>query len=839
MAKTYKMSRRRVTERDPSILDGLNPEQREAAAHVDGPMLILAGAGSGKTRVITHRIANLIRNEGVDAGEILAVTFTNKAAAEMRERVDRLLEDDALAWQVTISTFHSLCARLLRRHGEKLGLTRDFAIYDQDDQTSLIKKVLQDEDRKADRAEIRRLRDFVERMKNAGHTPVVAHEMAYSAAQEEDAYFYEKYQEALRGSNCVDFGDLILGVLEMFRADPDLAKSYSQRWRYQMVDEFQDTNPAQYEFLQHLLVAHDNLCVVGDDDQSIYRWRGASVANILGFDQKFPETRVVRLEQNYRSTQVILDAAHDVIRENEERHPKTLWTEKEGGEPIVCFTATDEREEASWVVRKIDDSHRDGVGYREMAIFYRTNAQSRAFEEQLRFSGIPYQIIGGMSFYARSEVKDLLAYLKVALNPLNEIDLLRVINTPTRGVGASTIDKLRVAAALPQIGSLWRAVEWLHEPRRKVAEEPPPGWLPGIDASIEIDPELQALLDLTSVPTKGLRTFWEILTKLRDELTSDELRLAPTVQALLETLNYRDYLQRTEPERAEDKLRNVHELVNAIDDFEKAVEGEQPPAEILRDFLDRSALLAQTDAIDPELGAVTLMTVHSSKGLEFDTVFLAGMEDELFPSTRDEDPQELEEERRLAYVAITRAKRRLYMSLALERRLYGQHREQSPSRFLESIDPSRIAMDPSSASSRSRYSRSSYSSGGSSRWGTGGSSRRRRPNIGTGTAEWEYDQSPPMEMGAIKRAVDAARHKPTYDEYSQVPPNEEWDAPAVTSFEADRPEGDLVGAVCSHTSFGVGQIDAVSGSGDHATITVTFANGTQKKIKRKWLKILG
>ena len=825
MAKYTLRRSRGEKEGDPTILDALNPQQREAAAHVDGPLLILAGAGSGKTRVITHRIAHLVRNEGVLPDNILAVTFTNKAAAEMRERVDRLLQDDSLAWRVTISTFHSLCARLLRRHADRLGLDRNFVIYDEDDQASLIKRVLQDEDRKADRAEIRRLRDYIERMKNDGRTPAQAHEIVRSSADEEDAIFYEKYQEALRGANCLDFGDLILGVLEMMRSDEELAASYSRQWRYIMVDEFQDTNPAQYELLRHFLSAHDNLCVVGDDDQSIYRWRGATVDNILGFDGDFPKTKVVKLEQNYRSTQTILDAANDLIQHNEGRHPKRLWTEQAGGEPISCFSASDDREEATWVARRIEELHREGVEYREMSVFYRTNAQARAFEEQLRFAGIPYQIVGGTSFYARAEIKDILAYLKVALNPSNEVDLLRIVNTPTRGIGGSTIDKLRVAAALPQIGSIWNAIAWLARDAGTTIAEPPPGWLPGIDASLPVDPELQDLRDLTSRPAAGLRSFHAIIEGLHAEL-HEKPTLAPVVMQLVETLDYRAHLEKNEPERAEDKERNLHELVNAIDDFEKEAGDDLNPVERLRQFLDRSALLASTDSIDEELGAVTLMTVHGSKGLEFDTVFLAGMEDEVFPMVRDGDESELEEERRLAYVAITRAKRKLFVSMALRRRLYGQYREMTPSRFLADLDPSRLEMDPGSV----RAARSS---------GFARPSPRRRPNYGRGTAEWEFDQSAEMEVGSIARSLRELRSAPTYDEYSQLPAYEEWDAPAATEVERASGDADLVGQVCSHPSFGMGRITAVSGVGDMATITVRFADGAEKKIKRKYLKIHG
>ena len=409
------------------FLHGLNPPQRQAATHTQGPLLILAGAGSGKTRVITHRAAYLIDQGLAHPEQILAVTFTNKAAAEMRERVDRLLVEigrPEASGQVTISTFHALGARLLRRHANLLGLKWSFQIYDDGDQQRLIRELLTLQDKPKDAAAIRAMRGYIERMKNRGYSPAKAHEVAFRGEDEEAAFFYESYQEALRQANCLDFGDLILGVLEIFRAHPALATSYSKQWRYIMVDEFQDTNPAQSELLTHLTLAHNNLVVVGDDDQAIYRWRGATIANILGFEKDYKDALVVKLEQNYRSTQAILTAADQVIRHNPSRREKTLWTQTEGGAPVVMFTAQSEREEAQYVADKISrmTASQKERTWQDFAIFFRTNAQARSFEEQLRFSGIPYQIVGGTSFYQREEIKDLLAYLKVALNPGNAVD---------------------------------------------------------------------------------------------------------------------------------------------------------------------------------------------------------------------------------------------------------------------------------------------------------------------------------------------------------------------------------------------------------------------------------
>ena len=815
MAKHLRM-KRMSSGADPSILDGLNEPQREAASTVDGPLLILAGAGSGKTRVITHRIAHMVRNCEIGPEQILAVTFTNKAAQEMRERVDDLLgpEHEDAAWRITISTFHSLCARLLRKYAPRIGLTRHFVIYDDADQRALVKQVMIARDLKPDRSEINRLRDMMERHKNAGRTATQAYEHAHSAGAEDDAAFYEAYQHALRTANCVDFGDLILGVLELLRADADLARLLSEQWRYLMVDEFQDTNPSQYELLRHLSCAHDNVCVVGDDDQSIYRWRGATIANIMGFDRDFDETRIVKLEQNYRSTQVILDAANDIISRNQGRRPKVLWTERSGGDPITCFAATDDREEATWVARTIASVAHEGVGYGDVAVFYRTNAQARAFEEQLRFAGIGYQVVGGMSFYAREEIKDLLSYLRVALNPASEVDLLRVLNTPKRGVGNTTIDKLRIAAAFPEVGSLWDAVQWAAGAR--------------LDAQ-PMTPEVAAITQLGR-PAAGIRSFHEIVSQVRASLQEGH-SLAAILQQLLLTLDYRDHLQNKDSERADDKMRNAHELVNAIDDFETQNGELGAPVDVLRAFLDRSALLASIDGVDPDAGRVTLMTVHSSKGLEFDTVFLAGMEDKTFPSLRDDDEEELEEERRLAYVAITRAKRKLYVSYAHRRRVFGEWRNMSQSRFLAALDPQRLELDPGSASP-------------SMSWGA--RQRRdahrtfRRSNLGRDRDAWEFDQTAPMIRAST-------RAKPTTsdgeDTFQQDAPSYEFfdDDPSVLPPAATAPaepdSASLVGRFCSHTRFGTGEILAVSGHGDMATVTVSFASDGTKKIKRRFLKI--
>lgn len=830
-----------------TLLDNLNPAQREAASHFEGPLLILAGAGSGKTRVMTHRIAWLISEKGVYPEQILAMTFTNKACGEMRDRVDRLLDDARAAQNVTISTFHALCARLLRLHARKIGLSSDFVIYDDADQLALIRRVMEDTDRGNDRSEARRLRNFIEKMKNDGLTPKQAHEQAFDRNAEQDVEFYEMYQKQLRAANCVDFGDLILGVLEVFRAAPDIATSYSRQWRFVMVDEFQDTNPSQYELLKHLTSDHDNLAVVGDDDQAIYRWRGATVANILGFEEGFPGATVVKLEQNYRSTQMILDAANDVIQHNWRRREKRLWTDRAGGEPISYFTANDDREEAQYVANRIADVIRAGKEYSDIAVFYRTNAQGRAFEEQLRFQSIPYQVVGGTSFYAREEVKDVLAYLKVALNPANEVDVMRVINKPTRGVGNTTIDKLRVAAAVGHVEGLFGAIAYAVSPNQPSGgESTGHGWLPGMGpGGVLVDPALADLTGLRGKSANGLKEFYEVVSYVQDSLRTSS-SLASTVQGLLERTRFFEWLVTSDPERADDRQQNVAELVNAIAEFEK--EWVPDPAQrtreprgtrLLRAFLDRSALIQGTDDLD-ERGAVTLMTVHGSKGLEFDTVFIVGMEEEIFPSVRDNDPDELDEERRLAYVAITRAERRLFITNAQRRRVFGTIRNTAPSRFVLDIEPGRLKIDARSSSKFVDYARPSYANN---------RMRFERQLMATGTKEWEFDQSPEMRRNAIGTALQRLKSGESIDEFSQIthwddvtqvaptpPPNvhdvSHWGLQDESSGD------DLIGKTVTHPTFGVGQIRAVSGQGDEAKLTIRFPTVGEKKIVRRFVRIL-
>lgn len=841
------------------LLEHLNPPQREAVTHQEGPLLILAGAGSGKTRVITHRIAHLIDQGAAHPEQLLAVTFTNRAADEMRERVDALLrqigQPEASAG-ITISTFHSLGARLLRRHADRLGLDWSFQIYDDVDQIRLVRELLRARDMDSGQAYVRRMRGYIERMKNRGIPPRRAHEIAYNPQDEEAAWFYEAYQRTLHQANCLDFGDLILGVLQIFRQAPGLAASYSRQWRFLMVDEFQDTNPSQYELLDHLTTEHDNLAVVGDDDQAIYRWRGATITNILGFEKDHEGTRVIKLEQNYRSTQIILDAADDVIQHNPERRDKKLWTEQEGGESIGVFTARDGREEAQWVAEKIRLlAAETGDGWGEFAVFFRTNAQARLFEEQLRFASVPYQIVGGTSFYQRAEVKDLLAYLKVALNPENQVDLLRVINTPTRGVGQATLGKLLGLAQIDGVETVFDAIRFVLG--ADVTLEGDVDLITPRPRDLDEDEVLVAVEQMRAPQIQGVRDFYETLQGLRDDLLHFD-SLAELLRQFIERIHYFAHIEAKHPEVADDKQRNVAELVSAIEEFERDFDpgdsgtgtfqsddliesshsmlSDAPAVRTLRAFLDQSALVQPVEGLDEDEEAadrVTLMTVHGSKGLEFTHVFLVGMEDDLFPSVRDpSDEEELHEERRLAYVAITRARERLFITNARRRRVYGSMRENAPSRFLLDIDPERLVIDPKSSADILDWTPRR---------------RRRRPPTDdelyfrdgqAADMEFSFDQSSELVDG---------EPTPDHDEFSQLVPADwdDWGGDAGTSHEdapspePSRDEASLVGKVVTHVRFGIGEIKAVSGSGDRANVTVAFPGAGEKTIVRRFLKVFG
>jgi len=618
----------------------LNPAQWEAVTHTEGPLLILAGAGSGKTRVLTYRIAYLIGAAGVSPREILAVTFTNKAAREMIRRVEALLGTDSAG--VWIGTFHGICLRILRAHGHLLAVGPDFTIYDADDQRRLAKTVVEEMGLDPRRVSPGSLLHRVARWKDEG----IPADRVPAEVEEDVREFYRRYQDRLREARAMDFGDLLLETLLLFEAHPDLADHYRRRFRHVLIDEFQDTNRVQYRLAIHLARPHGNLCVVGDDDQSIYTWRGADVRNILSFEEDFPGARVVKLEQNYRSTQAILDAAWAVVSRNRHRHPKRLWTDRNDGDPVVVHEARTEEEEAAWVADTIGELRRQGMPLGEIAVLYRVHALSRPLEEALLTRTIPYVVYGGLRFYDRKEVKDALAYLRLVLNPDDPVAFRRVVNVPPRGIGASTVSAVEELAREEGLG-LHRAAQAAVTGGR-----------------------------LRTRQARALGVFLGLLDRWRRLLGTVPLR--ELLLRVLEDSGYLESLPRLDPREARERRENLQELLNAAETFERE-EGGDPKA-----FLDRAALVSDQDLGPDRAEVVTLMTLHAAKGLEYRVVFLTGLEEGVLPhqfSMREDE--EVEEERRLCYVGMTRAKDRLYLSRARIRAVYGRDGGiREPSRFL-------------------------------------------------------------------------------------------------------------------------------------------------------------
>ena len=637
-----------------SIYDSLNPMQRQAVFHTEGPLLILAGAGSGKTRVLTHRIAYLIQEKKVNPWNILAITFTNKAAQEMRERVDRIagFGSDAI-W---VSTFQSTCARILRRHIDNLGYDTNFTIYDTDDQKSVIKDVCR---RLNVDTKIFKERALLSQISHAKDNLITPDQMEMDAAgdfnQKKTAMVYREYQAALRKNNALDFDDLIVKTVELFQNCDRVLEYYQERFKYIMVDEYQDTNYAQFKFVSLLASRYENLCVVGDDDQSIYKFRGANIENILGYERVFPNAAVIRLEQNYRSTQNILNAANHVIANNAERKEKTLWTENEEGPKIHFRQFMNGFEEAEYIVGEISKAHREGLcQYRDCAILYRTNAQSRLFEEKFINANIPYKIVGGVNFYARKEIKDLLCYLKTVDNARDDLAVQRIINVPKRGIGATTLGRVQDYADKMGI-SLYEAL--------RVAEE-----VPSIGRSLsKID---------------GFVTFIQMLKSKAQAYTVEDL-----LKEIIELTGYVKELEAEDTEEARARIENIDELISKTVTYQQTMEEQDQPA-TLAGFLEEVALVADIDTVDPEQDYVLLMTLHSAKGLEFPRVFMAGMETGIFPSYMSinyGDGSELEEERRLCYVGITRAMKELTMTCARQRMVRGETQYNKVSQFVQEI----------------------------------------------------------------------------------------------------------------------------------------------------------
>ncbi len=633
-------------------LSMLNPEQRLAAETLEGPVLILAGAGSGKTRALTCRVANLM-DHGVPAWSILALTFTNKAAREMKERITQLVGDQAEeAW---ISTFHATCARILRRDIEKLGYSRSFVIYDDDDQGAVIKEILKRFNIDEKFLPPREIKAKISDAKNKLMSPD-----EWFAKTERDHRnqllhdVFVEYENRLRSLNALDFDDLLMKTLELLADHPPVLDYYRKKFRYVLVDEYQDTNFAQYTLVKLLTDQSRNLCVVGDDDQSIYGWRGADIRNILDFEKDYPDATVIKLEQNYRSTANILDAANQVIAHNTGRKEKALWTETGEGESIKVYCAGDEREEAAWVADRIRQLNRHGEVYGHMAILYRTNAQSRVIEEMLMRSGIPYKVFGGQKFYDRKEVRDVVAYLRVIVNPADDISLRRIINVPRRSIGDSTVQEL-VNHARENDMPLYSALSDIPE-------------------------------GLSSRPRKCVGDFFQLMTML--VAMKDVMPLADFVKTLVEKTGLMEQYQKEDTEESRSRVENMQEFLGAVEEFAKADE-----SATLEDYLENVALVTDLDTQENSKGYITLMTLHSAKGLEFPTVFMTGMEEGIFPSSRSlMDESRLEEERRLCYVGITRAQKRLFLSRAQHRMLYNQVNHNAPSRFLGEI-PQRLLED--------------------------------------------------------------------------------------------------------------------------------------------------
>ncbi len=657
-----------------SVYDTLNEPQKEAILKTEGPLLILAGAGSGKTRVLTHRTAYLIEEKGVNPWNILAITFTNKAAGEMRERISAMVGHGSES--IWVSTFHSACVRILRRYIDRIGFDTNFTIYDADDQKSLMKDICK---RLQIDTKIYKEKTFLAAISSAKDEMIGVEEFTRNAgvdfALQKQAQVYREYQNALKKNNALDFDDLIFQTVELFRKEEEVLDSYQERFRYIMVDEYQDTNTAQFELIHLLAGKYKNLCVVGDDDQSIYKFRGANIYNILNFEKHFPQACVIKLEQNYRSTQNILDAANHVIANNRGRKEKRLWTANGQGEKLVLKQLETSYDEADFVTRDITEKvYKENYNYRDCAILYRTNAQSRLFEEKFVVSNIPYKIVGGVNFYARREIKDLLCYLKTIDNARDDLAVRRIINVPKRGIGAASLNKVQIFADANGM-SFYDAL--------KKAEE-----IPGLGRA-----------------TGKIRPFVTFIQAMRSKL--DLIGLTDLLNEIIETTGYVEELELEGTEEAAGRIENIDELISKIAAYE---EDTQEPT--LSGFLEEVALVADIDSLEEDSNYVVLMTLHSAKGLEFPNVYLAGMEDGLFPSymsiVSDTAMEDLEEERRLAYVGITRAKEHLVITSARQRMIRGETQFNRLSRFVQEIPSGLFGQEAAPAPKKSTETKNPY-----------------------------------------------------------------------------------------------------------------------------------
>ena len=635
-------------------LENLNDKQREAAMYTEGALLILAGAGSGKTSTMTRRIAYLVDEKGVSPYNILAVTFTNKAAREMEERVEEILGSNSRMW---IMTFHAACLRMLRMDGDRLGYTNSFAVYDPVDQKSIVKNLLKEYEIDEKKFTPNSILSNISKAKEQEIGPREFEENAGDFRDETVAKVYRGYERILSRNNAMDFDDLILNAVRLLKENPDVLEKYQERFRYIMVDEYQDTNQLQYKLISLLAKKYGNICVVGDDDQCIYQWRGADIRNILNFEKEFPKAKVVKLEQNYRSTANILEAAHSVISNNKQRKRKKLWTDASQGEKIQYHRLESDYREAGYIAQEIGYMVQQGENYRDFAILYRTNAQSRNFEDSLAQRRIPYRVIGGLRYYDRMEIKDMIAYMRLVANPMDDIAFDRVVNSPKRGIGKATMDKIKSVANYCE-KSIFQYVE------------------------------SEAIADtLSGKASRGMNEFLEIIREYSEE--KENLRVSDIYEGLLIKSGYLKALEDQGTAEADGRIENLMEFKSVIYEFENRDSKLE-----LDEFLEKLALLSDVDNHDSEANAVTLMTMHSAKGLEFPYVFMPGMEDGLFPSWRSRDSiSQMEEERRLCYVGMTRAKRRLWMTSAESRLLYGKVNATRESEFMREINPKLLAGD--------------------------------------------------------------------------------------------------------------------------------------------------
>ena len=753
-----------MTVPDP-ILDPLNPEQRVAVTHRDGPLLILAGAGSGKTRVLTHRVAYLVR-EGVPARSILAVTFTNKAAKEMRERLGRLVGAERLA-ELTVGTFHAFCARLLRRDGPLVGLDRGFAIYDETDQRAVIRQAMADEGVSEKLFAPGAIGATISSAKNELHGPADLAAAPKHQLERITARVWPRYEALLRENNAVDFDDLLLLVCRLFETNDRALERWQDRYQYLLVDEYQDTNRAQYELLRYLAGRSQNLAVVGDDDQSVFSWRGADVRNILDFERDYPNATVVKLEQNYRSTQRILDAAWSVVRNNAARKEKKLWTERVGGPDVVVMQAYDEHHEAELIAREIEHLRRQGEvkGARDVAILYRTNAQSRPIEDVFRSFGLAYQVVGGVSFYQRREVKDVLAYMRLLRNPQDSVALARVLNVPPRGIGDKTRTGLLAFARAQEVTTAQAMLR---------GEE---------------------IADVPSRQRGTLVVFGRLLERLRAEV--DQRELPQLIDLVIGATGYGTYLK-DGTEEGEERHANVMELRSLAEEFVALPLDEQLPA-----FLEQVALVSDQDEWKEATPAATLITLHAVKGLEFPIVFLTGMEEAVFPHARSlESEPELEEERRLCYVGITRAKDRAFLTYARHRMLFGRTNDNPPSRFLRELPTDGVEV------------RGTIETEERDQWAE---------------LDWDQGRARYEERKAARRETAMAGLPSAWTGRSNSEPPRKRAAPSETRFRA----GDHV----RHPSLGSGVVVSSTLRSDDEEVTVAFPEKGVKKLMASFAKL--